>query len=333
MSDKSKVEQEEKRSWMKRIASGEAEPSSFLIALITALISLPVFILVYSYVPTMRLPFGEGGIRIDHFLTFIAVFIAIYILVKKLRIFVYAACVIGLAVLTYTNFTGTYGLKDLYHDYSTMLYSLQSKSEKINFSELQNVKFSGEEAIKIAVDYKSVKVRTLGANYAIANFQDYEYLHRHRKTIQYFSIFKEVKQRWNYVYDPAGEDYYAMASETVDQLQYDDKFKGDCDDYSILIGGLIKSIGGEVRLVRTKVKRADSTEIGHLYPEVKIGDGKELEAAIYLIKAELFHKESKGKPVYYYKDPDGYVWLNFDYNDDYPGGKYQSLVRESALTL
>lgn len=322
----------DKKKWYQKIVSQNEHSSGFLIAVITAIISLPVFIIVYGHVPEMTLPFGEG-IRIDHIMTFIVVFVLIYILVKKLRMIVYAVCILGLAVLTYTNFQGTYGLKDLYYDYSTMLYSLQAKSEKTNFDEWEDVRFYSAEAIKKAADYKTGKVRNTGANYAVANFQDYEYLHRHRKMIQYFSIYKEVRKRWNYVYDPFGEDYYASTSETIEQLEYDDKFKGDCDDYSILIGGLIKSIGGEVRLVRTKVIMSDSSEIGHLYPEVKIGDSKALEAAIYIIKAELFHKESKGKSIYYYKDADGYIWLNFDYNDHYPGGKYQSLIRESVLKL
>lgn len=321
-----------KKKWYQKMLTQNEQTPKFLIAVITAIISLPTFIVVYGYVPTIRLPFGQG-LRIDHFLTFIVVFIAVYFLVKKLHILVYAVCIIGLGVLTFTNFQGTYGLKDLYYDYSTMLYGLQAQNKKINFDEWQNVQFYSAKHILKAVDYKAVDVRKTGTNYAIANFQDYEYLHRHRKMIQYFSVFKEVRARWNYVYDPFEEDYYASTSETIEQLEYDDKFKGDCDDYSILMGGLIKSIGGEVRLVRTTVYLADSSKVGHLYPEVKIGDAKSLEAAIYIIKAELFHKESKNKSIFYYKDEDGYIWLNFDYNDYYPGGKYQSFIRESVLEL
>ena len=319
------------RSYQKAMTQNEST-STFLIAVITAILSLPVFILAYAYVPEISLPFGDG-IRVDHVVTFLFVFGTVYILVKKLRLIVYGLTIVGLLVLTYTNFKGTYGLKDLYHDYSTMLYSIQAKHEKTTFEVWQDVKFRNAQGILDAVDYKDERVRNLGANYAISNFQDYQYLHRHRKMIQYFSIFKEVRSRWNYVFDPFEEDYFSAVSETVGQLSYDDQFKGDCDDYSILMGGLIKSIGGEVRLVRTKVTMKDSTIVGHLYLEVKIGDAKSLESAIYIVKAELFHKESKDKAIHYYKDVDGYIWLNFDYNAYYPGGKYQSLIRESVLVL
>jgi len=318
--------------WYKNILTQNESTSTFLIAVITAILSLPVFILAYAYVPEISLPFGEGT-RIDHVLTFVFVFAIVYFLVKKLRLIVYGLSIVGLLVLTYTNFNGIYGLKDLYHDYSTMLYSIQAQHEKTSFEIWQDVQFRNAQGILDAVDYKNEGVRNLGANYAISNFQDYQYLHRHRKMIQYFSIFKEVRSRWNYVFDPYGEDYFSSVSETIDQLNYDDQFKGDCDDYSILIGGLIRSIGGEVRLVRTKVTMKDSSIVGHLYPEVKIGDSKSLEAAIYIIKAELFHKESKDNAVHYFKDADGYIWLNFDYNAYYPGGRYQSLIRESVLVL
>jgi hypothetical protein len=324
--------EENKTRWYSKLVTQNEQTSTFLIAVITAVLSLPLFIIVYGYVPEITLPFGDG-VRIDHFLVFILVFVVVYFLVKKLRIIVYGLIIVGLVILTYTNFTGTYGLKDLYHDYSTMLYSLQANHDRTSFEEWINIQFDRGNEIVEAVDYKEEQVRNLGANYAVANFQDYEYLHRHRKMIQYFSIYKEVRRRWNYVFDPYKEDYFASVSETIEQLDYDDKFKGDCDDYSILIGGLIRSVGGEVRLVRTKVTMKDSTEVGHLYPEVKIGGVKDLEAATYIIKAELFHKESKGKSIHYYKDSDGYIWLNFDYNDHYPAGKYQSHIRESVLVL
>lgn len=323
----------EDKKWYHRFITHKDEATSgFLIALLTAIISLPIFIVVYGYMPEIPVPFSDGA-RMDHFLTFVIVFVLVYILVKKLRILVYGLCILGLAVLTYTNFTNRYGLRDLYHDYATLLYGLQANNENIEFDELIDVPFHRRAALEEAVDYDHKMVIQTARNFATTNFKDYEYRNRHRKLVQFFSIFKEVYDRWDYVYDPNGEDYYSMTSETLEQLEYDDRLKGDCDDYSICMAGLIKAVGGEVRLVRTTVALSDSVEIGHLYPEVKIGTSKDLETAIYLIKADLFYKESKGESVFYYKDTDGYIWLNFDYNDLYPGGRYQSKVRESVLAL
>lgn len=318
---------------LSKVVTKKEEPTStFLLSLITAVLTIPVFIIVYGFLPEISLPIGNG-FRIDHILIFLIVFVLIFYLVKKFRILVYGAAIIGLLVLTITNFSGYYGLKDLYHDYSKMLYSLQASNENIEFEEYTDVPFYQREALLEAVDYNEEIVINTARNFAVANFQDYEFRNSSIKMVQYFSIFKEVLYRWNYVFDPKGEDYFSKTSESVNQLSFDDQFKGDCDDFSIAIGGLIKAIGGEVRLVRTSIINDDGSETGHLYPEVKIGKEKELETAIYMIKAELFHKESKGKSVFYYKDADGYIWLNFDYNDIYPGGKYQSTIRESVLTL
>ena len=149
----------------------------------------------------------------------------------------------------------------------------------------------------------------------------------------FFSVFKEVYGQWKYVYDPANEDYYSKASETLSQLAYDEYFKGDCDDYSIMMAACIKAIGGEVRLVRTTVKKSNGDEIGHLYPEVKFGNTEDLETVVYLIKNIYFINETKGFPIHYFQDSKGFIWLNFDYNDAYPGGKYQSEIRESEIVI
>ena len=94
---------------------------------------------------------------------------------------------------------------------------------------------------------------------------------------------------------------------------------------------LIKSIGGEVQLVRTTIKQKDGKAIGHIYPELKIGSEEDFEIYTDLIKTHLFSKESKDKPIYFYQNKDGVIWLNLDYNDDYPGAYYPSNIRVSVL--
>ena len=125
------------------------------------------------------------------------------------------------------------------------------------------------------------------------NFKAYQSVTPSLRVLHAMSIFKEVRNRWNYVYDPKGEDYYASASETLSQLESDDLLKGDCDDYSIMIAALIKATGGETQLVRTVIKNTDGTLTGHLYPEVKIGAQKDLESIAYLIKNKFFPERIK----------------------------------------
>lgn len=305
--------------------------SSLLISSLTLITTLPVFITVYKYVPLIVLPI-DGGFRIDHILTFILVFMLLYIIIKKLSKLVYVTLILGLAGLLISTYFGNYGVKNLYYDYAAMLYNLDKYGIQLKFEEKKDP-FSKQAQIVHAVDYQDKEVRKTATNWAIKNFSNYKSVIPSLKVLHALSIFNEVRVRWNYVYDPHGEDYYAKASETLQQLEEDDKLKGDCDDYAIVMAGLIRATGGDVQLVRTEIIKADGTVIGHLYPEVNIGDQKDLETVAYLIKNKLFAKESLDKSLYYYIDENGEVWLNFDYNDYYPGGPYQSLYRESVLKI
>ncbi len=323
---------EEKKEKKKSFLGVLAEPtSSLIISSLTLIATLPVFITLYHYMPVISVPIGEGY-RIDHVLTFVVVFIVIYILIKKLSKLVYVLLGVGLIGLIVSSAIGNYGIRNLYYDYAAMLYNLSEYGIQLNFEEKKDP-FSRQAEIIVAVDYNTSEVREVAANWAVQNFKSYKSVTPSLKTLHALSIFKEVRNRWNYVYDPKGEDYYSKASETLKQLEFDDQLKGDCDDYSIIVAALIRATGGEVQLVRTEINNPDGTITGHLYPEVKIGDEKDLEAVAYLIKNKMYPDESKDKAIYYYVDEEGMVWLNFDYNDYYPGGPYQSMYRESVLLL
>ena len=305
--------------------------SIFLLGGVSAILTMPLFMLLYKYFPSLEVHFGEHSIRLDHIILFLLIFFVIYYLVKKLRVLIYFVLVGGLVVLTFTNFSGIYTLDNLYHDYAEFLYDLSEHSLRARFS-FENRAFTKEQELRDAIDYKEPDVRNYAASIAIKHFDDKSHLSKNRKWVQFFSIFKEVYGHWKYVYDPVNEDYYSKASETLKQLQYDDYFKGDCDDYSIMMAACIKSIGGEVKLIRTTVNQ-HGKEVGHMYPEVKFGDAKDLETVVYLIKNVYFVEESRGKSIFYYQDSKGFIWLNFDYNDTYPGGRYQSKVRKSEIIM
>lgn len=304
----------------------------FILGLVTALFSIPVFIIVYQYVPAITLPIGENGFRIDHILVFVIIFVLLFLFIKRFRHFFVIITVIGLLIITVLDFSGAYPLKTLYHDYSSMLYGIGGHSIRDRF-QAKNEVFSREQQLLDAIDYNDSTTINFARNIATDNFNEYTKLGGDRRWVQYFSIFKEIKTKWVYVFDPLDEEYFSKSSETIRLLQHNDKFKGDCDDYSIVTAGCIRAIGGEVRLVRTEVTMEDGRVIGHLYPEVKIGDEKDLESVTYLLKNILFEKEIGDNPIHYYVDPKGFVWLNFDYNDPYPGGRYQSDIRINEMSI
>lgn len=302
-----------------------------VLGVVSAVLTMPLFMLLYKYFPSFGIELGGKEIRLDHILLFLAIFFGAYFLLRKFRTIVYFILVAGLVLLTITNFSGIYTLENLYHDYAEFLYDLSENSlrQKFNFEEGS---FKREDELRKAIDYKNPEVVNYARSIATKHFQDKEYLTHNKKWLHFFSIFKEIYGHWKYVYDPVGEEYYSSASETLKQLNYDDNFKGDCDDYSIMMAACIKAVGGEVRLVRTIVER-NGQRNGHMYPEVKFGNEKDLETVVYLIKNIYFKDESEGKSIFYYEDSKGFIWLNFDYNDAYPGGKFQSEIRQSEILI
>ncbi len=320
------------KSWIQKLKGEEDFTSLLYVIIFTIVATFPVFILVYRYMPSVILPFGANGWRIDDILLFTFLFIVFFGVISKFRTFFIYVGLLSFLGITILNFSGYYTLENLYYDYNKILYNLGDESLEKRFF-VRNEVFRQEEELRKAIDYNNPIVVNWARNKATSNFQEYAELIRDRRIVQFFSIFKEIRSRWVYVFDPMGEDYFSMASETIQQLEYNDLFKGDCDDYSILMAATIRAIGGEVRLVRTNVLRSDGTTIGHLYPEVRIGDKKDLDNIAHVMRTVLFPEEIGNRPIRYYQDARGDVWLNFDYNDHYPGGRYQSDIRVSEMRI
>lgn len=318
---------------MKEIKKYRVDAMNVLfVGIITVVLSFPLFLLLYRYMPSMVLPLGEDGFRIDHILLFLVLFFILFFIIKRFQIVFIGFSIFALVTVTILNFAGVYTLENLYSDYNKILYNLGDDSLEKRFF-MRNESFSKEEELRAAINFNDPIVVQFARNMATTNFVEYKGLISDTRVLQYFSIFKEIKSRWVYVYDPMGEDFYSSASENILSLAHNDRFKGDCDDYSIMIAACIRAIGGEVRLVRTRVTQRNGTSIGHMYPEVKVGDKKDLENIAHVIKTVLFPTEAGNSPIRYYQDAKGDVWLNFDYNDDFPGGRYQSDERISQMEI
>ena len=304
--------------------------SSLIIGFLTIAIVIPVSVSIYPILPPLRFA-ALGNVRLEFYMLLIFLFILFFILIKKFSKFFVIAFGVGLGGLSISTLVGFYSFTNLYYDYGTLYFSFTEGLGTIKFEE-KSSEFAYKQRIINAVDYRNEIVKNKANAWAVVNFEEFKPTFPNLKILHCFSIFKEVRKRWNYVYDPKGEEYYSRTSVTLNQLEDDDKVKGDCDDYSILMAGLFTAVGGEVQLVRTEVTTGTKV-VGHLYPELKIGDVKDLEKIAYFIKNELFIKESEDKPIFYYTDSKGQVWLNMDYNDYYPGGKYQSKIRKSVLKI
>lgn len=127
---------------------------------------------------------------------------------------------------------------------------------------------------------------------------------------QVCDIYDKIRNSWIYINDPETYNYLAFASETINN-----GFRGDCDDYAILMAALLSSIGGEVR-----VTYGYNNESGHAYTEINLGKTNLDEAIAYL---QWRYKDNVGE--YYRKeDQEHNNWINVDWFSEpaSPGGKY-----------
>lgn len=286
---------------------------SVIILGLNILISIPVFIIMHQNFVDPGWPF-----RIDRILLFLTLIVAVQLILRKLQTVVIIFLGIYILGLLFGSMFGSYGFNAVFEDYRSMIYTMSDNPNPQDIIISRLLPFPNKSRTIDAVNYNNPRVRNFALLATTKHFRDIKGYHKQRQLIQCFAVFKEVRNRWNYVNDPKGREYIAFASES---LQH---FSGDCDDHAILMAASVRAIGGTPRIIHTG---------GHLYPEILIGDRTDLETANYLIKEVLFTEESRGKEVHYHIDERGQIWLNLDYTATYPGGPFMSEEILGELTF
>jgi hypothetical protein len=286
---------------------------SIIIFVLNILIAIPLCIIVHQNLIDPEWPF-----HLDRILIFIVIIVAIQLVLRLLKTVLIICIFFYLIALLYGSVFGNYGFNAVYEDYRSMVYTMADDANPQDIIISKLLPFPNKSKIIAAVDYDNPLVRNFALMATTKYFRDIKGYHKQRLMIQCFAVFKEIKNRWNYVNDPKGREYIAAASES---LQH---FSGDCDDHAILMAAAIRAVGGTPRIIHTG---------GHLYPEMLVGTKADLETANYLIKEVLFVQESRGKEVHYHIDERGQVWLNLDYTATYPGGPFMSEEILGALTF
>lgn len=286
---------------------------SVIILLLNILIAIPVFIIIHQKLIDPQWPF-----QLDRILLFLAILIVIQLILRLLRTIIIVCIVLYLLVLIFGSLFGNYGFNSVFEDYRSMVYAMSDDPNPQDIIISKLLPFPNKSKILNAIEYDNPKVRNFALLATTKYFKDVKGYHEYRLQVQCFAVFKEIQNRWNYVNDPKGKEYIARASESLIH------FSGDCDDHAILMAACVRAVGGTPRLIHTG---------GHIYPEVLIGDKKDLEAINYLVKEVLFKEESKGKELHYHIDERGNIWLNLDYTAKYPGGPFMSEEILGALTL
>ena len=284
---------------------------NILLYLVAVVVALPLFFLMSPHLPVINIPLG-AGIHLEHLLfSILVVGLSIYVVIR-LKHLVLIILGVGICTIIISSARGGYSFQDVFQDYVVSLYNLQNNPVAVPLMAEDYEPFQDAYKVVEAINYKDKQVRNFAVKIGTKHFNDYV-KKDNRSLVQSLSVFKEINNNWVYVSDPAGEEYFASAGETISQQKIDGKFNGDCDDHAILMAACLRLVGSEVRLVRTT---------HHIYPELKIGTKDQLDKATFLIRHKLFVKESKGKSIYYHVDHSGVIWLNFDYTARAPGGKF-----------
>jgi len=284
-----------------------------IIFLLNILIAIPVFIIIHQNLIDPEWPF-----QIDRILLFISILALIQLVLRLLRTIIIICLAFYLIALIYGSTFGNYGFNSVFEDYRSMVYSMSDDPNPQDIIISKLLPFPNKSKILNAIEYDNPKVRNFALLATTKYFRNIKGYREYRNLVQCFAVFKEIRNRWNYVDDPKGHEYIARATESLIH------FSGDCDDHAILMAACVRSIGGTPRLIHTG---------GHIYPEVLIGNKVDLEAINYLIKEVLFKEESKNKELHYHIDERGQIWLNLDYTATYPGGPFMSEEILGALTL
>ncbi|WFN33476.1 hypothetical protein L1S32_06335 [Methanogenium sp. S4BF] len=130
---------------------------------------------------------------------------------------------------------------------------------------------------------------------------------------QICDVWENVYNRWTYVNDPKGFEYFSPASRTINL-----GLKGDCDDFAIVVGSVMQSIGGYPRIILAH----NSNGSGHAYAELKVASSKQGLQNIANYICKRYHCSSIAYHTDHTSDGDPIYWLNLDWQSRHPGGKF-----------
>lgn len=135
---------------------------------------------------------------------------------------------------------------------------------------------------------------------------------------QVAEIWNSVRSAWRYVNDPQGQEYFATATETIQN-----GYVGDCDDFAITLASMVLAIGGNARVIIM-----DGPEGGHAYTEACVqGEPAKVASALITHYRARWRRYLAGSSVpstiAYRTSEQCPIWLNLDWNSNVPGGAYQ----------
>jgi transglutaminase-like putative cysteine protease len=210
------------------------------------------------------------------------------------------------------HYVGIIGIPILLFVWVFYLYAEESEDIRIRRIMGQRISYNTSSELEIrlqayvsASDYRNETTRQYALNLASKNSGSYNLR-------QVLTIFDEISNKWQYVNDPRTNELISKASFSVQN-----GFKGDCDDYAVLLSSLIQSIGGKTRIVN-----GFNHTSSHAFAELFIGNQAKKQETSYLLHKRYGRNYPNGLVIHYSKDANGNYWLNLDWSAKYPGGPY-----------
>lgn len=192
--------------------------------LLNILIAIPVFIIIHQNLIDPEWPF-----QIDRILLFISILALIQLVLRLLRTIIIICLAFYLIALIYGSTFGNYGFNSVFEDYRSMVYSMSDDPNPQDIIISKLLPFPNKSKILNAIEYDNPKVRNFALLATTKYFRNVKGYREYRNLVQCFAVFKEIRNRWNYVDDPKGHEYIARATESLIH------FSGDCDDHAILM--------------------------------------------------------------------------------------------------
>jgi hypothetical protein len=213
---------------------------------------------------------------------------------------------LGSAVVLYWLVSGSGG--------GALTIPTSTKEVKQTLETLKNDQHIGDDAGKIAKAFTPMDAITRNAAIKIAARTEGPF-----HVEQVAEIWNAVRQQWRYVNDPEGHEYFATASETIQN-----GYIGDCDDFATTLASMVMAIGGKARVVLM-----DGPEGGHAYAEACVqGDPSKVAGELSKYYRSQWKRYLTGRKVpttiAYRVTDECPIWLNLDWNSIVPGGAYQS---------
>ena len=274
---------------------------------------LPLAPLINRFIPPLMI----GTWNMDLLLSIILASVFTFTIIRVFHFLLLPALILFVGVILYNQFHNNYGFGRMINDYQSMVRNNWGKKEEKRADLVLTPSFFDGpltrtvRRIDSKIDHKDSVVRNFAVHESLKFFDDYHA--KYGNLARVFSLFKSVNSKFKYVSDSQRDEYFATGRETILN-----GMGGDCDDHTILMVSVMRSIGARCRMILTE---------GHLYPELYCGEKKDfakIQDAVIL----MFGDDVKGN--IFFHEQEGKYWLNLDYSARYPGGPY---VNQKAFAI